>query len=85
MGKTVWPLAFCMALALNAAAGTEMMSEGTFIFVDAKTSSYWHTAGGSPSRANRPRPDNERLAFSLELLASTHYQLTAGEPRQLAN
>ena len=44
MGKRVWPLAFCMALALNAAAGTEMMSEGTFIFVNAKTSSYWHTA-----------------------------------------
>ena len=44
MGKTVWPLAFCMALALDAAAETEMMSEGAFIFVNAKTSSYWHTA-----------------------------------------
>ena len=44
MGKTVWPLALCMALALNAAAETEMMSEGAFIFLNAKTSSYWHTA-----------------------------------------
>ena len=44
MGKRVWPLAFCMALALDAVAETEMMSEGAFIFVNAKTSSYWHTA-----------------------------------------
>ena len=44
MGKTVWPLALCMALALDAAAATEVMSEGAFIFLNAKTSSYWHTA-----------------------------------------
>ena len=44
MGKTVWPLAFCMALAFDAAAATEMMSEGAFIFLDKGTSSYWHTA-----------------------------------------
>ena len=44
MGKTVWPLALCMALALNAAAETEVMSGGAFIFLNPKTSSYWHTA-----------------------------------------
>ncbi len=44
MGKTVWPLALGMALALGATAETEVMSGGDFIFLNAKTSSYWHTA-----------------------------------------
>ena len=44
MKKAVCPLALCMAIALNAVAQTEVVSGGDFIFVNAKTSSYWHTA-----------------------------------------
>ncbi len=44
MKKAVCPLALCMAIALNAVAQTEVVSGGDFIFVNTKTSSYWHTA-----------------------------------------